>query len=278
MYQLTANDKQAIRRIAQERIKDILWNAREEGNKQLQQIGKEIAKTCHCRIQFGPVKSAESAGRKLKTDYSQGVVPEGDWVEMKDLVRLTLLGNDYAHTETIAMAVKEYCRPIHGRRVSVVKAVENKPNDNPCGYSGYNFALRLSNDLTGEIQVNIPEVLYGKGPAEDFRRAAGSLEWDRIRTRFQIESSLHHALYEIWRVDKAGRNGLEAADLSKKYLDYLRGHPNFLVARELQEKLNDYKLKHKYATNEKGKLLFHWDEPNQWSYFTLRSGWTWTRH
>jgi len=255
----------AIRRLGQGTIKENLFRSRQDADEQLRQIGNAIAIKCGCKVQFGPPKEEASALRKLKSDYSQGVVPEGDWHEMKDLVRLTILGRNSAHTAAIAKEVRRYCgvgtsQIIGGKGLSLMKNEETMPAGNPCAYSGYNFVVRLRNGVPGEIQVNIPEVLYGKGPREEFCNAAGQKVWDLIRARFQIESSLGHGLYEIWRKDKGGHNGKLAAMLSKQYYDYLRGVPNVGVARRLQEELTSFKNKNKNAVDDKGKLVFHWDE------------------
>lgn len=262
---MPSNMSSAIRTLAQGTIKANLLRSRDEADQQLRQIGDAIARKCGCKVLFGPPKEEASANRKLKSDYSQGVVPEGDWHEMKDLVRLTLLGRNPAHTVAIANEVRRYCgvgtsEIIGGRGLSLMKNEETKSGSNPCAYSGYNFVVRLRNGVPGEIQVNIPEVLYGKGPREEFCNAAGLKEWNMIRSRFQIESSLGHGLYEIWRKDKAGLNGKFAAILSKQYYDYLRGIPNIQVARPLQGELTAFKTKNKNAVDDKGKLLFHWDE------------------
>lgn len=255
----------AIRTLAQGTIKANLFRSRDEADQQLRQIGAAIANTCDCKVQFGPPKTDSSANRKLKSDYSQGVVPEGDWHEMKDLVRLTLLGRNSAHTASIAKEVRRYCgvgtsEIIGGKGLSLMKNEETRPGSNPCAYSGYNFVVRLRNGVPGEIQVNIPEVLYGKGPREEFCNTAGQREWNFINSRFKIESSLGHGLYEIWRKDKGGLNGKLAALLSKQYYDYLRGVPNIDMARRLQGELTAFKTRNKNAVDDKGKLLFHWDE------------------
>lgn len=260
------NLSSAIRTLAQGTIKANLFRSQNEANEQLQKIANDIAKNCGCKIMLGPPKTGESAGRKLRDDYSQGVVPEGDWHEMKDLVRLTFLGNNTVETAAIANEVKRYCgvgtsEIIGGKGLSLIKKEETLPSSNACAYSGYNFVVRLRNGVPGEIQINIPEVLYGKGPKDDFCNAAGQDSWDRIRSRFQIESSLGHGLYEVWRKDKgASLNSRMAANLSKQYYDYLRGVPNIGIARPLQAELTIFKTKNKHAVDEKGKHVFHFDE------------------
>jgi hypothetical protein len=97
----------------------------------------------------------------------------------------------------------------------------------------------------GEIQVNTPALLFGKGPKADFVAAHGQSLWDHIKARYHIESSLGHALYEIYRDNKLNKVGKGAADLSKRYYDYLRAEPDFVVARQLQEDLNKLKSEHR---------------------------------
>lgn len=261
------NLSSAIRTLAQGTIKANLFRSLNESDDQLQKIGNDIAKNCGCKLMLGPPKTELSANRKLNDDY-KGFVPEGDWHEMKDMVRLTLLGRNAAETAAIAKEVRRYCgvgtsEIIGGKGLSLMKNEVTMPGSNVCAYSGYNFVVRLRNGTPGEIQVNVPEVLYGKGPKEAFTNAKCESDWNFVRLRFQIESSLGHGLYEIWRKDKGGNNGKLAALLSKQYYDYLRGVPNTSVARPLQGELTAFKTKNKNAVDDKGKLLFHWDEQIQ---------------
>ena len=266
-----------IRSAAQTRIKNSLLNAREEANEGLRELAHAIAAKTDCKVWGGPIKSEDSANRKLRDDYSKGVVPEGDWLEMKDLVRLTLVGRDSLHVQFIVIQVRKYCRVGLNERqdwkgLGLMKDAAQVSDKNPSGYSGHNFVVRLRNGVPGEIQVNVPEILYGKGPKEDFCKGLGQREWDRIRSQYRIESSLGHGLYEVYRVAKASDNGKEATKLSKEYYGYLRGAPRFDVARALQEKLTAFKEKNKHTKDEKGKDVFHWDELSPWPSPTRRSG------
>jgi hypothetical protein len=235
-----------IRTEGQRRLKDKLWDAREESNKQLMEIAEAVSLKTGCKMQHGPIKTWRSASRKLKTDYSKDV-PEGDWLLMKDLVRTTLIGSSVEHTRDIQQAIVQYCgvgtsglKKIRfgesAQTLHLVKNVETKKGDrdNECGYSGVNCVVILHTGHPGEIQVNVPGVLFGKGPKEDFVAAHGQQVWDQIKSRYQIESSIAHGLYEIFRENKKNAIGTEAADLSVDYYDYLRGQPNFQVAWKLR--------------------------------------------
>jgi hypothetical protein len=70
-----------LRQKAQDRIKDQLFkDAQKQGgtNDLLVALGEEIANQCSSVLSKGPIKTVESAERKLKKDYSENV-PEGDW-------------------------------------------------------------------------------------------------------------------------------------------------------------------------------------------------------
>jgi len=246
-----------IREEGQRRLRKNLFGVAQESNDQLKEIGTAIRTKCGCGVQFGPIKTWASANRKLKSDYSN-YVPEGDWLQVKDLVRMTLLARDVGHCKATHEALQSYCgvgtsdlvQSIGGkatvnRGLHLLKDDETTPDRNKCGYSGINCVVILRNGQPGEIQVNIPEVLYGKGPKKDFCAAHTSKVWSEIRARYQIESSLGHGLYEIWREAEESQSGKEAAALSTRYYRYLRGAPDFKVAGVLQGELDVFKAKNR---------------------------------
>ena len=104
----------------------------------------------------------------------------------------------------------------------------------PCGYSGLNFVVRLPDERPGEIQVNIPEMIYGKEKEEVARDAIGveTLDPEQVPDR----GGLGHSLYEIYRVAPAGYIGRLAAMVSRSYYAYLRGYPDM---RQLLSGLKD---------------------------------------
>jgi hypothetical protein len=95
---------------------------------------------------------------------------------------------------------------------------------NPCGYSGATIVAVLPNKRFGEVQVNVRSLMYGKMSQGDFCRdlRVSTDAYARLRTRYGVEGGLGHAFYEVWRVDKQGPNGLEAARLSTLYYSLLR--------------------------------------------------------
>jgi hypothetical protein len=233
-----ANDVFAdLRQKAQDRIKNQLFDdAKKEGgtNDLLVALGDEIAKACECTVSYGPIKTVESAERKLKKDYKE-YVPEGDWYEMKDLVRLTIIAPNPGRLEQVGAMIRSRC--VAANRMGIVKDQQTFGHTDPCGYSGMNFVVRLTNGRTGEIQANIPEVMYGKMTTLRFLNVLGVAKYFELKSRFQIDGGMGHGLYEIWRRAAASVNGRRAGIISKLYYNYLRGSPNARVRQELKREL-----------------------------------------
>jgi hypothetical protein len=91
------------------------------------------------------------------------------------------------------------------------------------GYSGVNSSLKTKNGITGEIQVNSPEMIYAKETPKNARAILGDDVYDSISAKTGIEGGLGHKLYEQWRAlpeGSPGRLPLEAQ--SKAYYDAIR--------------------------------------------------------
>lgn len=231
-----------MRQKAQDRIKKQLFDEanKEDGgtNDLLKRLGDEIAKTCECTVSYGPIKAEDSATRKLLTDYSKkGIyVPEGDWYEMKDLVRLTIIAPDSGRLERVGAMIRSRCVASVG--MGIVKDQQTFGHTDPCGYSGLNFVVRLTNGHMGEIQANIPAIMYGKMKPSEFKNVVGDEEYSKLKYRFRIDGNRGHGLYEVWR--SSGCNSVRqrrVAMISKMYYNYLRGFPDPRVCEELKREL-----------------------------------------
>jgi hypothetical protein len=234
-----ANDVFAdLRQKAQERIKGQLFqDAEKKGgtNDLLVALGEDIAQRCGSVLCKGPIKTVESADRKLKKDYRESV-PEGDWYEMKDLVRITIIAPNPGRLKQVAATIRSRCVASNG--MGIVKDSEAFAMTDTCGYSGLNFVVRLTNGRPGEIQANVPEVMYGKMTTLRFLDVLGIKRYYEIRGRFRIDGGLGHGLYEIWRKAPASFNGRKAALTSRLYYNYLRGAPIDRLRQELKRELD----------------------------------------
>ena len=224
----------AIRRTAQERVLKNLYNDADASNAQLIALSTAIRNACAGDITAipGPVKGEARARQKTAWDYS------GDFYDLKDVVRMTLIAGDSQGLDRVRTALRSYCVPSNG--YSIIKDQETRPNFDECGYSGLNFVVRLPNGRAGEIQANIPVIMYGKMSKASFCRSLGEKEHARIQTMYHIEGGLGHGLYEIFRTNRQGL-GRSAAMLSKLYYAYLRSPPNIFRQRELEQRIPRFK-------------------------------------
>ena len=92
------------------------------------------------------------------------------------------------------------------------------------GYSGVNGTMKTSSGLTGEIQVNSPEMIFAKESPANARAILGEETYNNIAGRAGVEGGRGHALYEQHRslpVNDPLREGI--AQESMSYYDHIRG-------------------------------------------------------
>jgi hypothetical protein len=201
----------------------------------LRRLGDEIARSCGCTPVYGPIKSFERANEKRQKEY------KGDWYEVKDLVRMTIVAPTFGHLDRVKNMLRDECVARHG--LGLIKDVEVFAHTDECGYSGLNFVVRMTNGRPAEIQSNVPGIMYGKMSKADFVGAFGQVMFEEMQRNYKIEGGLGHTLYEVQRADPSGVNGQKAAQLSKQYYDYLRKgfyHPQ--VCQQLARELMAFKL------------------------------------
>jgi len=255
--------------------KRLFADAKGDGNTDylLREFGTQVAARCGCVPIFGPIKEKDGrATEKVRDDYG------GDWYQLKDVVRMTIVvpgpskimevraeirrccgvgdeddGYTYALGET-SPTIRQHLRAekFHaeappkfkqaaGTGLLLLKDQETTAANDPCGYSMWNFAVRMKNERPAEIQVNTKQLLYGKMTAYNFIRCIGFKEYLRLKSFFRIDGGRGHALYEIYRKDKKGAKGLEAAQISTEYYAYIRTTPpNSIVAKAWEVKFKDY--------------------------------------
>lgn len=220
----------------------------------LGKITEDIATGLDCKISYGPIKKDESASRKVREEYG------GDWLQVKDAVRVTiiatrggtLLGVSPDALIPIQAKIRSVCTPSNG--MTLIKDEETKVNSpgNACGYSGLNFVARLSTGWPGEIQANIPSIMYGKMSEEELCSKCGRPGYETVKAAMDIEGGIGHIFYEIWRVDKTGRNGLRAASLSCRYYEYLRDPQGRRSAKDaLKAEIAAFKIENRAKFAEK---------------------------
>lgn len=240
--QLTRSSLEELVEKAQKGISRRLFSEEniKETQKQLQDLGDAVAKANGCTVKYGPVKTKPRAEEKVKADYG------GDWYEIKDVVRMTIIAPDTAKLQKVAEAIRKACKPSEGR--GLLKDFECKAEKSPCGYSGLNFVALLPNGRPGEIQVNVPEIMFGQMVEKTFEEIVGSQVAAEMKKEYGIEGGLGHIFYELYRVKPDAPESKEAAAMSKEYFAFLRkANPKKTEQEAMQAKLNAFKEKFKKA-------------------------------
>jgi hypothetical protein len=214
-----------IRAKAQEGIARRLFADATRTDAELRVLGADIAAQCAAVPLFGPIKQQGRASEKVRGDYG------GDWYDLKDAVRMTIVAPTAVQLKKVGAMIRSRCGIRNG--FGLIKDDEKTAETSPCGYSGLNFVITMSNGRPAEIQANIPEVMYGQLSEQCFRDTLGHAKFFQIKGRYWIDGGFGHGLYEIYRVAPASVKGKRAALVSKLYFNYLRGFPNRSVYNEL---------------------------------------------
>tara|TARA_B110000211_G_scaffold60884_1_gene68651 strand:+ start:216 stop:1034 length:819 start_codon:yes stop_codon:yes gene_type:complete len=220
---------------------------RDSSDKQLENLFKNATSSLK-NLKFipGPQKGAKRAQEKTREDYN------GDFYELKDLVRMTVVVPDarcnFGACRSKVLSVREalvsYCKSSNG--CAVIKDEEIEPKKDPCGYSGFNFVARLPNGRLGEIQINTPNILFGKMSEDDFVKDLGQELHSLLKLKYhQIDCGMGHALYKIYR-ESGGQKKKNAETLSSDYYKFLRSDvPSLQIGKKLKEKLKEFRQKNR---------------------------------
>lgn len=245
----------AIKDKAQGMIKKNMFKTASTAKDDLDAFGEAVRMDLPSVIYVpGPLKTEESATRKLTSDY------EGDWYGLKDIARCSLIVPSLEDCKTTVMSyIKSYWHPgktwtevkedgrkiVHSYGYNVIDTKETKPSSNACGYSGFTAFVRTSAGYPAEIQINVPEILFAKMKPRSLRDIIGAQPYLAMRMKFQVDGGLGHGLYEIWRERPASPEGKEAAAISCEYYEYFRKPPNFHAREKLLPRL--YRMRQSHA-------------------------------
>ena len=163
------------------------------------QVGGTVAKA--------PIKSQARALEKINNDY------DGDAARIKDLARNTIVVPKERIPEATAL--------LRERGVAIK---EISPTPESLGYSGVNGTMKTGSGLTGEIQVNSPEMIYAKESPANARSILGNERYEEIAGRVGVPGGRGHALYEDYRsLPDGDPRRIPIAQESMEYYDHVRG-------------------------------------------------------
>jgi hypothetical protein len=161
-------------------------------------------------------KSLERAREKVNDDYG------GDWLEIKDMARCTLVVELPMLIDTAIRAIKAQFRASNGFTVFEEKTTIGALNS--AGYSG-NTVFVSSGGHKGEIQINTPALMYAKS-LHEFRNALPGKEALIKATYPLVPGGLGHMLYDTHRDKKKTEDVRRTyGHASKLYYNYFRSYP-----------------------------------------------------
>ena len=173
---------------------------------ELDGVADDVARGAEGKVAKAPIKSRARALEKINGDYG------GDPTKIKDLARNTIV----VRADKIDWVADELAA-----RRATDKRIDTASD--PMGYSGVNATMPTKSGLTGEIQVNSPEMIYAKEPEPVARSILGDAEYDAIAAKTGVPGGQGHALYEDYR--QLPRDSAEASQLaeeSRAYYDSVR--------------------------------------------------------
>lgn len=148
-------------------------------------------------------KKYESAFNKVKDKYG------GDIEQLGDVVRNTIIVKDKE-------ALKKAMREIE-LDPDVIESTFTDIGDDILGYTGGNVKIRAGG-IKGEIQLNIPSVIYAKEEAEIAKAILGSKEYNRLNELYKSKGGRGHILYNEAKAAKK-KYGINSSQFKKKVLE-----------------------------------------------------------
>lgn len=150
-------------------------------------------------------KSQDSIERKVFGEYS------GDFSRLKDSVRTTIVVPE----DQVDNVLREFEKDPNNK---IKRQGRDKPD--PMGYTGNIVNFVAPNGLVAEIQVNSPNIIFGKEEEKNARMILGNVLYDQIKEVSNIPGGLGHAFYEKHRVLNLSTEIDTAVELEKASTAY----------------------------------------------------------
>lgn len=158
-----------------------IYSKAPKAKKEIDSLGKDIAKEVGGFYIDGGIKSKNRSKEKIENEY------DGDSSKLKDVVRGTI-AVDKSDIENTKKLLKKHSSEIK----------HHKGNESPLGYSGVNSHIKTNTGLKGEIQVNTPEMIYAKEKPDVAKKMLGVSLYNKLKDKIGLAGK-GHAYYEKWR-------------------------------------------------------------------------------
>ena len=200
-----------------------LANIYDMGANDLQErLGKEVESICKPKLKGAQIilppgrKDTDTAIEKVVRDC------DGDWTEIKDLARCTVMLDDATEFDKAIILLKGYFGG--GNGWSIHQARDTDPVKDKGGFSGSTIFVS-SGGHKGEIQVNTPPMMYAKS-IKEFQKTNGKYTVADMKARYGlVPGGLGHAMYENFRNCEHTPIGRQNMEASKLYYAYFRSSP-----------------------------------------------------
>lgn len=151
--------------------------------KEIDTTANIIAKKYDGIVAKAPLKKQEKVLFNIKNKYN------GDFGRVSDIARNTII----VSPEDAPKVFKELQKNpnyFSGKFVD--------PKTDPLGYSGYNTKYRASNGHIAEIQINTPEMIYAKEPADSAITQLGKELYNKLNKQYNGTGGKGHKYYDAW--------------------------------------------------------------------------------
>lgn len=172
---------------------------------EIDNIASKIAKKYNGTLASAPLKKQEKVIFNIKNKYA------GDYSRVSDIARNTII----VSPEDAPKVFKELQKNpnyFSGKFVD--------PKTDPLGYFGYNTKYRASNGHIAEIQINTPEMIYAKEPAESAIKQLGNKLYNQLNKQYNRIGGKGHLYYDEWAKARASQNISQANKIEKTSSSY----------------------------------------------------------
>ena len=135
----------------------------------------------------------------------------GDYSRVSDIARNTIIVSP-DDTSKVFKELQKNPNYFSGKFVD--------PKTDPLGYSGYNTKYRASNGHIAEIQINTPEMIYAKEPAESAIKQLGDKLYNQLNKQYNGIGGKGHLYYDKWAKALGDGNFKLAESIASKSKTY----------------------------------------------------------
>ncbi|MGI6124935.1 MAG: hypothetical protein ACOYIG_12280, partial [Acetivibrionales bacterium] len=172
---------------------------------EIDSIASTLAKKYKGKVASAPLKKQEKVIFNIKNKYN------GDSSRVSDIARNTIIVSP-DDTSKVFKELQKNPNYFGGKFVD--------PKTDPLGYSGYNTKYRASNGHIAEIQINTPEMIYAKEPAESAITQLGEKLYNQLDMRYNGIGGKGHLYYDDWVKARTSQDITKANEIEKTSSDY----------------------------------------------------------